>query len=233
MTSPTPLSDEQLERLGQLLDLRAVPFGGFNLEALDGFLSALAVSPEPVEPEEWQPLVWGGTAPRWENLEESAEVQGLLLAHWQTCVKRARLGDDLADDYSPLLWLPEDPLAEQPDALDIGHDWAHGFFRAVELREDGWQKWVDSQDWIDEIFGLVQELATGLVEGEEGELPEPVTYRERLEIVASLPGMLADLNDHRVEQGTPREPARRADQPDRNAPCPCGSGKKYKKCHGA
>jgi uncharacterized protein len=45
--------------------------------------------------------------------------------------------------------------------------------------------------------------------------------------------MLADLNDHRVEQGTPREPARRADQPDRNAPCPCGSGKKYKKCHGA
>ena len=25
-------------------------------------------------------------------------------------------------------------------------------------------------------------------------------------------------------------PARRAAEPDRNAPCPCGSGKKYKKC---
>jgi uncharacterized protein len=196
-----PLNDDQLERLGHLLDLRAVPFGGFNLEALDGFLSALAISPEPVAPEEWQPQVWGGTAPRWDDLAESAEVQGLLLAHWQTCVQRAQLGEDLADDYSPLLWLPEDPLAEQPDALDIGHDWAHGFFRAVEMREAAWQDWVDSEDWIDEIFGLVQELATGLVEGEEGDMPEPVSYRERLEIVASLPGMLADLHDHRLKQG--------------------------------
>ncbi|MGH3647444.1 MAG: SEC-C metal-binding domain-containing protein, partial [Micromonosporaceae bacterium] len=24
-----------------------------------------------------------------------------------------------------------------------------------------------------------------------------------------------------------------ADTPSRNAPCPCGSGKKYKRCHGA
>ena len=201
MPTPLPLSDDQLERLGHLLDLRAVPFGGFNLEALDGFLSALAAGPEPVAPEEWQPQVWGGIAPRWENLEESAEVQGLLLAHWQTCLQRAQLGDDLADDYSPLLWLPEDPLAEQPDALDIGHDWAHGFFRAVEMRDAAWQRWVDDQDWIDEIFGLIQELATGEVEGEPGEANEALTYRERLEIVASLPGMLADLHDHRLKQG--------------------------------
>jgi preprotein translocase subunit SecA len=27
--------------------------------------------------------------------------------------------------------------------------------------------------------------------------------------------------------------ARRADTPSRNAPCPCGSGRKYKQCHGA
>ena len=202
MPAPTPLNDAQLERLGELLDLRAVPFGGFNLEALDGFLSALAVSPEPVETDEWQPQVWGGKLPRWENLAESAEVQGLLMAHWATCQTRARLGDDGADDYSPLLWLPEDPLADQPDALDVGHDWAHGFFRAVELREEGWQSWVDNEDWIDEIFGLVQELATGIAEVEPGEPDEPLSYRERLEIVASLPGMLADLHEHSA--GRPR-----------------------------
>jgi len=28
-------------------------------------------------------------------------------------------------------------------------------------------------------------------------------------------------------------PARRAATPGRNEPCPCGSGKKYKRCHGA
>jgi uncharacterized protein len=29
------------------------------------------------------------------------------------------------------------------------------------------------------------------------------------------------------------EPVRREATPGRNDPCPCGSGKKYKKCHGA
>jgi uncharacterized protein YchJ len=33
---------------------------------------------------------------------------------------------------------------------------------------------------------------------------------------------------------TPKaEPIKADKTPDRNAPCPCGSGKKYKKCHGA
>ena len=32
---------------------------------------------------------------------------------------------------------------------------------------------------------------------------------------------------------TPRTPIKREATPDRNAPCPCGSGKKYKKCCGA
>lgn len=31
----------------------------------------------------------------------------------------------------------------------------------------------------------------------------------------------------------PVEPIKADEKPDRNAPCPCGSGKKYKKCCGA
>ena len=45
--------------------------------------------------------------------------------------------------------------------------------------------------------------------------------------------MLHDLHCHRIESLTPREPVRRAAAPERNDPCPCGSGKKYKKCCGA
>ncbi len=35
------------------------------------------------------------------------------------------------------------------------------------------------------------------------------------------------------EGGGPRQPVRVAEKVGRNDPCPCGSGKKYKKCHGA
>jgi uncharacterized protein len=233
MNVPAYLDDARLERLSDLLEQRAVPFKGFNLEALDGYLSALVLSPEEVPFAEWEPAVWG-TPPRWSDAER-AEVDDLLRAHWNMAGLRVRHGeDDLPDHLAPLLWLPEDPEAEDDDALDVGRDWAFGFFRGVELREAAWEKWLDAEEWIDEIFALLDRLASGEVIGEDPAAePVPVTYRERLEIIAGLPGMLADLQHHRIDALTPRTPLRREPTPDRNAPCPCGSGRKYKKCHGA
>lgn len=234
MPAPRVLDDQQIERLSELLEQRAVPYKGFNLEALDGYLSALAVGPDTVPMSEWEPAVWG-TPPRWRDAEERAEVEALLLDHWHTVTMRVRFeGDEIPDVLAPLLWLPEDVEAEQPDELDVGHDWALGFFRGVELRETQWEAWLDAEEWIDEIFERLDRLASGEVMGEDPTQPaQPVDYRERLEVVASLPGMLADLHHHRIDALTPREPIRREATPDRNAPCPCGSGRKYKKCCGS
>jgi preprotein translocase subunit SecA len=41
----------------------------------------------------------------------------------------------------------------------------------------------------------------------------------------------AQLQTNRGEERS-REPITVEDEPGRNDPCPCGSGKKYKKCHG-
>ena len=235
-TSAAPLDDEQAERLAELLELRAVPFKGFNLEALDGYLSALVVAPDTIPPSEWQPRVWGKT-PRWQGDEEAVQVQALLLGHWNMVSQRVRYGDeDLPDHLAPLLWLPEDITVQPEDdsELDVGRDWALGFFSGVELREAEWDRWLDENEWIEEIFSLLDQLASGEVLAEDPTEPTtPISYQERLEIVASLPGMLADLHQHRIRALTPREPLRRADTPERNQPCPCGSGKKYKKCCGA
>ena len=226
--------DDQLEHLAQLLEQRAVPFRGFNLEALDGYLSALVLSPEPVGPEEWQPPVWG-TPPRWDNERERADVEALLLDQWHLAEQRACFsGDEIPDQLAPLLWLPEHPEAETDNALDVGRDWASGFFRGVELREAAWERWLDDNDWVDQIFTLLDQLAGGEVLPEDPTAaPVAIAYRQRLDIIGSLPGMLADLQHHRIDALTPREPLRRAATPERNAPCPCGSGRKYKKCCGA
>jgi uncharacterized protein len=234
MNPPAFLSDAQIERLSELLEKYAVPAQGFNLEALDGFLSALAVSPVDVGPDQWQPIVWGIEPPAWASTTEADEAQLLLLGQRNTCVARVRHGEDPPEHLSPLLWMPEDPMADHPDSLDVGHDWALGFYRGVDLRSEQWDRWLDKEDWIDEIFGLLERLATGEVVSEnEAEPPLPISYRERIEITASLPAMLADLHQYRIEQLTPREPVRREATPDRNALCPCGSGRKFKKCCGA
>ena len=230
------LDDDEIERLGELLDRLAVPQGGFNMEALDGYLSGLAVSPEMLLPSEWLPVVWGGGSAGFADMAEAGEALHLLMGHYNACIARARFdGEDLPDSLSPLLWLPEDPDAEQPDALDVGSDWAHGFFTAVELRPDAWQTWLEAEEWIDEIFGLLEQLATGeIAPEEEGGVATAMTFKERMEIVASLPGMLADLHQYMIDAQSPRVPVKRAgQQQERNALCACGSGKKYKKCHGA
>ena len=237
---PSHLDEDQIERLANLLDQRAVPFKGFNLEALDGFLSALVVSPSPVMPDEWQPVVWGGKPPTWADEEEAFQVQTLLTGHWNGCAARVfHDGDDLPDHLAPLMWLPEDPEAAgggelREEELDVGHDWALGFFTAVALREDEWDLWLDETEWIEEIFDMLGRLVAD--EALESDDPSgsqaPADYQERLSIVLSLPGMLADLNQHRIEQQTPRKPIRRDATPGRNELCSCGSGKKYKKCCG-
>src|SRR5690606_793266 len=72
------LQDDQVDRLADLLEQRAVPFGGLGLEALDGFFSALAVGPDGIDEAQWQAVVWGGPAPRWNDDDEAREVAALL-----------------------------------------------------------------------------------------------------------------------------------------------------------
>ena len=203
MSEPGPyLDDDQVDRLSELLEQHAVPAQGLNLEALDGFVSALVVSPgKPVAFEEWNAQVWGA-APRMDSRTQADEAEQLLRTHWNGCQERVRLGEDPPEHLAPLLWLPENPLDEHPDELDVGRDWALGFYRGVDLRHGDWDRWLEREDWIDEIFELLERLATGVVEGaEEGDPPTKLTYRERLEITASLPAMLADLATFKDEQG--------------------------------
>ncbi|NZA25020.1 UPF0149 family protein [Luteimonas sp. SJ-92] len=240
MSDGPVLDDAGVDRLSELLDRHAVPFGGMGLEMLDGFLSALAVAPEPLPVERWEPAVWGGRRPGGLDPEQAREIDDLLAAHQALAGQRARHGDaPLPDRLGLLLWLPEGPLGEGDDGLDIGLDWALGFFRAVELGEAGWDAWLSAEDWMVDALALIdrlvitpdlpEETRAGLAGLPGFEMP---TYAERLEIVLALPGILSDLHCHRIAMLTPRVPLQRAATPERNAPCPCGSGRKYKKCCG-
>src|SRR5688572_14392490 len=63
-------ADPRIDDLDRLLEQRAVPHGGYGLEQLDGYLTAVVLSPgEPIALEEWAPAIWGKTPPRWENAE--------------------------------------------------------------------------------------------------------------------------------------------------------------------
>ncbi|HCO03096.1 MAG TPA: preprotein translocase subunit SecA, partial [Actinobacteria bacterium] len=66
---------------------------------------------------------------------------------------------------------------------------------------------------------------------------EFVRYIYRVELVREQPRQRAPrtLTNQSEDDGTGQAalPSSSGDKIPRNAPCPCGSGKKYKKCHGA
>ena len=57
-------------------------------------------------------------------------------------------------------------------------------------------------------------------------------HSNRREVEAAGQDYAANENDYYDPSSTKQEPVKVGPKISRNAPCPCGSGKKYKNCHG-
>ncbi|HEY2346809.1 MAG TPA: UPF0149 family protein [Xanthomonadaceae bacterium] len=219
------------DALRSLLALRAVPFGGLSLEGLDGFLTALAVGPELVFPDEWLPAIWGAREPRWESTAETERVHGRLLALWNDVLRRVAL--------DPVEQVDADDRAifDRLDAgVPQGQAWAEGFLDGVEFAPEGWDDWSDDHAWIDDALNDIEALTWPIVP--DGFVPDDggpsIEADDREGVLADLPGIVNRLYRHRLVEEAAHTPIRReAPKVGRNDPCPCGSGRKYKKCCGA
>ncbi len=68
---------------------------------------------------------------------------------------------------------------------------------------------------------------------EDGETPPPSMSHARLEAFGEALWAVYEIRDLWRSIGPRVETVRVDPSPGRNDPCPCGSGKKFKKCHGA
>ncbi|MFZ2309757.1 MAG: UPF0149 family protein [Rhodoferax sp.] len=148
---------------------------------------------------------------------------------------------EVMDVRGAMAELSEAERAELPDeALPaFGQVFALGFMFAVEAWPDEWAEPSDKKaaKWHD----VALQSIVALTEDDEGE-PElspfseggpPSMSRARLDAFADAVWSVYDLREIWRGIGPRVETLRRADVPGRNDPCHCGSGKKYKKCHGA
>jgi uncharacterized protein len=255
MTAPARRMDEAaIARLEDLLERHAVPHDGMSLEMLDGFLSALLVGPEDVPAAEYLPRVWN-REPGWTWADERREAEALIEQLtgdilWRITRDLPDEDDESPQAYAeldavmPLLAMPPeediDPAADDPYArvdpgFPLGAAWAFGFLSGVRLRDAAWHAWAEQDPQIDDDLGDLLQLS--LVDPEQvaemgledAEIPD---FSQRMGMVSQLPYVLQDIQAWRLEQLRPA-PARRAELPGRNDPCPCGSGQKFKKCCGA
>jgi uncharacterized protein len=120
-----------------------------------------------------------------------------------------------------------------------GELWAEGLLVGVDaLRDEVWRLRLD--DAADHEFcGLMSQIEAltldpqGEAWREFGRVFHDGKQPERDRVLDDAAFAVQDLRLLLLEFG-PRPPMRRVEaKPGRNDPCPCGSGKKYKKCHGA
>jgi len=236
----------------EALAARLQGFGSsVQAEWLDGALTAVAAGAYQLPLSNWAGPLLGEEFER--AYADPADVQ---LAHEALALRLATLrrmldGDALLDQpdalrLEPLLssWGDDSELpggqAQEPEAqalLQGGALWAEGFLSAVTLFPDVWAEPADTEarSVLAELLGDIEALLQPTPD--DAPVPPalddepPMSPRE-----AAIDRALFAAQDLRLFwlEHAPMPATRRVEkQPGRNDPCPCGSGKKFKKCHGA
>lgn len=214
------LSESQLRLDSMLGELGE---DGMTLSQVDGYLCGIAASPDPIAPEEWLPLIWGGDDFDVPSVDQ-AELIALVSARYD------EINAELAEErYEPLYEVDDDN-----DTDVLWEIWIIGFEAAMSLRLAAWEKLLKShkesqaQEAAFAVMSLLGATDPDLDEAEQRD-PEFIAFVQDAPRI--IPDIVATLyRAHRL--ATPQIPIR-SDAVGRNDPCPCGSGEKYKRCHGA
>ncbi len=252
--APVPLTPEEFDAQDAELDLlretdEEIP----QWEFCEGFLAALVCSRREIPAEEYWPVLLGeGFKPmahmefvlRWKR--RWAEVVQALDAPVENLEDERTYHPEVLDTRGAVLALPEEErtaeMAEMGDIASLpafAQVWALGFMYAVETWPEDWAAPRDA-----EAASMLDDALTAIVAVTEDDTGKPTISMfaedgppsvsdRRLDEFGSAIWAVYDLRQLWKSMGPRVETVRKAPEPGRNDLCPCGSGKKYKKCHGA
>ena len=229
MTPPTgPLTDAEFDELDEFLMSEALPEETMDVAMLDGFLTALAIGPNLLEPGQWLPEIWGGSeAVVWESPEQAAHIMGMILRHWNFLLAQFQAEPDA---YAPVVYTSE----ENGKEVSIVDEWCIGFVRGINLDDEAWQPILEELENDGAAEFLLPIMLYGTDTGWEEMEQNPALAARHADFAATLPDNVLAIYDYWAPERAGRTTVRNeAPKVGRNDLCPCGSGRKYKKCCGA
>ena len=220
----TALSGDEFHLLDEFLASLEHDDAILDISEFDGFITAVVSGPDMIMPSQWLPVVWGGeeNAPEWGSMEEYQRVFELMIRHLNTT--SAMLMQEPAE-YDPCF------LEREVEGVThwIVDEWCAGYMKGVALYPGQSEDSPDLEDLLTPIWRFADEDGWDSLEGLSGS-----EIRRLQEQIA--PAALA-LHRYWLQQRGPvsvqsTSYIRPAPKVGRNDPCPCGSGRKYKKCCG-
>ncbi len=226
-----PLATKELTELQEFLLSDTTPKKCMDIESLDGFLTAIVSGPEVVMPSEWLPVVWGDKeGPVFETEAQANKIINYMMRHMNeisaVLMKRPQ-------EYEPLIYEWESKDDFHLKALG----WSNGYLNGVDLRKHQWQPLLGDDDYA-EMFMPILTLISKVDDPDCGELVNTSEKRQRF--IDMIPEAVVNIHHFWLERRMPITskpgkivPFKKPEKIGRNEPCPCGSGKKYKKCCGS
>ncbi|MFD0668079.1 UPF0149 family protein [Ramlibacter sp. MAHUQ-53] len=253
MTDPlktdAPLGSDDFDALDAVLDqLREQDEDTPDWEFCEGFLAALVCCRREIPPQEYWPVLLGEKFNPMEHMEfvwrwkrRWQEIADGLDAEVDTLEDERAYQPEVLDVRGAVLALPEGERGDGDleDLPSFAETWAHGFLYAMQAWEEDWAPPRDKEvaEMLADAIESIEQLAspdTGKPEinmhTEDG---PPSVSDARLNDFGEAIWSVYDIRQIWRSLGPRVEAVRKAPEPGRNDPCPCGSGKKYKKCHGA
>ena len=185
------------------------PAGPVDLEALDQFLMS-------------------DSGP--EDCMQLSDLDGFLIG--------IAIGPELVmpSEWLPAIWGGDEPVFwEGADGEVIAADWAEGFVDAVRLRPEAWRPLLEDR----EALVMLMPILALCGDAEGGSLLE-LDLEEDTDLLDQAPELIPACvvgidGFWKERRGRPKAGPGRAKSPKvgRNDPCPCGSGRKHKRCCGA
>ncbi|UOD34648.1 UPF0149 family protein [Deferribacteraceae bacterium V6Fe1] len=213
--------------------------GAMNVAELEGFLFGIALTPDVIFLSEYMPEIFGNEEPIFESQEEMSLFVDNLMKAYNAYIYAAEnqkfkilvdviKDEDLTDEY----------MAEISD-------WAKGLFSAFKMRPEIWypdreliKNDLEGLDSYVYFFGILYSAAYPDIVNKhlknDKNVDRKLIYKiipSAVEGIKAVGEMFLDERKKKFKENL-NKTKKKKEKIGRNDLCPCGSGKKYKKCCG-
>jgi len=223
---PRPSEDDPSGLFLYLLDLYSRDQGLTSPYAIDGYLTAILLNPTPQKPSDFLPQLWDSEeeySPAWEDKDDVEFFTNFILA-----VHNKIANDIQRRALEPLL----EPKNDNPKSPTY-NTWVRGFLRGFHA----WNRNKFGSADDDEVSALENSIISCLFQilTAEGDATESNQRPKIRSLIIDLKTSIYKLfkqnqTDLVTNPFNPLASTKLAPKISRNAPCPCGSGNKYKRC---
>ncbi len=216
----TPLTEDEL--FGLEARLRAIKAS--DLSTIDGLLTAVATSPEPIHPDEWLKLIFSEQA--FKHLEERGEqlkVYEYLIRHLNGI---EAILTKVPEKYHPLF--RERDLSDTVEV--VVDNWCRGYVQGIQLCASQWREQAAQiEAWLKPIMVFAQPANSAT----RSNLDKSNAKSMKVAIEENARLLHQFWLDKRTSKRKQYPFIREYPKLGRNDLCYCGSGKKFKLCCGA